>query len=118
MLPGRAVGCGIVGAMAEVRDIPDARQYEITVDGEHAGLIDYVDTEGQRILYHTEIDDKFGGQGLAGTLVEQALADTRAAGKRIVPVCPYIAKYVKRHHDYDDILDPVTPDALAAVKAR
>lgn len=104
--------------MADVRNIPDARQYEITVDGEHAGLIDYLDRDGQRILYHTEIDDKFGGQGLAATLVEQALTDTRSAGKRIVPVCPYIAKYVKRHHDFDDVLDAVTPEAIAAVENR
>ncbi|ORA27781.1 GNAT family N-acetyltransferase [Mycobacterium aquaticum] len=103
--------------MAEVRNIPAAHHYEITVDGEHAGLEAYVDSGDQRIFYHTEIDDKFGGQGLAGELVSAALTDARAAGKRIVPVCPYVAKYVKQHHDFDDILDPVTPEAIAAVEA-
>ncbi|MGV0744016.1 GNAT family N-acetyltransferase [Mycolicibacterium sp. XJ870] len=103
--------------MAEVRNIPEARHYEITVDGEHAGLVAYVDSDNQRILYHTEVDDKFEGQGLAATLVSEAMADTQAAGKRIVPVCPYIAKYVQRHHDFDDALDPVTPAALAAVES-
>lgn len=44
-----------------------------------------------------------------------ALADTRTAGLRIVPVCPYVAKYVQTHHEVDDLLDPVTPAALAAV---
>ena len=59
-----------------------------------------------------------GGKGLAGVLVSAALTDAREAGKRIVAVCPYVAKYVKTHHDFDDILDPVTPAALAAVEAR
>lgn len=103
--------------MAEVRNIPEAHHYEITVDGEHAGLEEYVDSGNQRIFYHTEIDEKFGGQGLAAELVSAALTDARAAGKRIVAVCPYVARYVTRHHDFDDILDPVTPEALAAVEA-
>jgi hypothetical protein len=34
-----------------------------------------------------------------------------------VQVCPYVAKYVTSHHDFDDILDPVTPAALDAVQA-
>jgi predicted GNAT family acetyltransferase len=101
-----------------VRNAPDARQYEIFVDGERAGLVAYVDTEGQRIFYHTEIDEKFGGRGLAGTLVTEALTDTRPTGKRVVAVCPYVAKFVQRHHDFDDILDPVTPEALSAVRAH
>lgn len=113
-----------MGAMPEtpdgtnVRHVAEANHYEITVAGEHAGLKAYVDAGDQRIFYHTEIDDKFGGRGLAGVLVSAALTDARAAGKRIVPVCPYVAKYVKTHHDFDDILDPVTPDALAAVEAQ
>lgn len=101
-----------------VRNVPEAHHYEIAVDGEHAGLEAYVDAGDQRIFYHTEIDDKFGGRGLAGVLVSAALTDARAAGKRIVAVCPYVAKYVKQHHDFDDILDDVTPAALDAVKAR
>lgn len=99
-----------------VRNVVEAHHYEITVDGEHAGLTAYVDTGDQRIFYHTEIVDRFGGHGLAGTLVSAALTDTRAAGKRIVAVCPYVAEYVGKHHDFDDILDPVTPAAIEAVK--
>ena len=63
------------------------------------------------------VEERFAGRGLAGQLVSAALADTRAVGKRIVPVCPYVAKYVKSHHDFDDIVDRVTPQALAAVRA-
>ncbi|MFV8048060.1 GNAT family N-acetyltransferase [Mycobacterium sp. 48b] len=103
--------------MAEVRNIPEASEYEITVDGKHAGLAAYVDSGDQRIFHHTEIDDEFGGQGLAGELVSAALTDARAAGKRIVAVCPYVAKYVQKHHDFDDALDAVTPEVLAAVEA-
>lgn len=36
----------------------------------------------------------------------------RASGKRIVPVCPYVAKYLNRHEEFNDITDPVTPEVL------
>ncbi|AWT51341.1 acetyltransferase [Mycolicibacterium smegmatis MKD8] len=107
---------GIVGTMAEIRDVPDAHHYELTVDGEHAGKLLYVDIGDQRVFHHTEVDDKFSGRGLAGELVSAGLGDTRAAGKRIVAVCPYVAKYVSRHHDFDDVLDPVTPEVTSAVE--
>jgi hypothetical protein len=32
-------------------------------------------------------------------------------------VCPYVKRYVGRHEEYADLVDPVTPDAVAAVRA-
>jgi predicted GNAT family acetyltransferase len=105
-----------------VADAPDNHRFEITADDERAGFTEYLDTALSgtkvRIFYHTEIDEKFGGRGLAGTLVESALISTRSTGRRIVPVCPYVRKFVGKHHEFDDIVDPVTPEALAAVEAR
>lgn len=94
------------------------KRYEISADGVRAGLTAYVDTDTQRIFYHTEIDDKFAGRGLASKLIAAALDDTRAAGKRIVAICPFVAAYVDKHHDFDDILDPITPQAHALVRAE
>lgn len=93
------------------------QRYEIAVDGEPAGFTAYLDDGEQRIFYHTEVPDRFGGRGLAGRVVSHALNDTRTAGLRIVPVCPYVAKWVRTHHDVDDVLDRVTPQALQAVQA-
>ncbi|GAA4481483.1 GNAT family N-acetyltransferase [Rhodococcus olei] len=98
-----------------VRDAGD--RYEIVVDGAVAGLTQYLDHGEQRIFFHTEVGERYEGQGLASILVHDALTDTVARGKRIVPICPYVAKYVRRHHDFDDNLDPVTPDAIAAVQS-
>ncbi|MGV4981147.1 GNAT family N-acetyltransferase [Streptomyces sp. NRAIS4] len=87
-------------------------RYEILVDGTRAGLTAYLDHGAQRVFYHTEVDDAFAGQGLASRLVQEALTDVRASGKRIVPVCPYVAKFLKKHEEFADITDPVTPDVL------
>ncbi|MFC3492134.1 GNAT family N-acetyltransferase [Glycomyces rhizosphaerae] len=101
-------------AVAEpvVRRVDAERLYEIAVDGARAGLTAYRDRGDQRIFYHTEVDKASARQGLASTLVEQALTDARAAGRRIVPVCPYVARFIKKHPEFADAVDQPTPQVL------
>jgi predicted GNAT family acetyltransferase len=86
--------------------------YEIRVDGALAGVAQFRDRDSQRVFFHTEIAEAFQGKGLSSVLIGEALTDTRAAGMRIVPVCPAVAAYLKRHDEYADITDTVTPDVL------
>ncbi len=97
------------------------RLFTIAVDGVTAGLASFIDHESQRIFLHTEVKAAFEGRGLASILVAEALTATRTDGLRVVPVCPMVAAYVTKHHDFDDIVDPVTPrieDWLAAQRHR
>ncbi|GAA3687219.1 GNAT family N-acetyltransferase [Streptomyces iranensis] len=93
-------------------------RYGILVDGERAGLTAYRDRGEQRVFHHTEVGDAFAGQGLAALLVERALTDVRDSGKRMVPVCSYVAKFVEKHGEFADITDPVTPDVLRWLEAE
>jgi uncharacterized protein len=70
------------------------------------------DRGNQRVFYHTEVDERFGGRGLATILVNEALEATRADGKRVVAVCPMVAAFLKKHTEFRDITDPVTPEIL------
>ncbi|GAA1502736.1 N-acetyltransferase [Streptomyces albidochromogenes] len=99
-----------------VRRVDSGHRYEILVDGESAGHTAYRDRDDQRVFHHTEIGDAFAGQGLAAVLVQRALSDVRASGKRIVPVCPYVAKFLTKHDEFADITDPVTTDVLRWLK--
>lgn len=85
----------------EVRRDAAKSRYEVYLDGELAGVAEYV-TRGIRIIFtHTEIDEAFGGHGLGSILVREALDDAVSRGATIVPVCPFVAAYVKKHHDWD-----------------
>ncbi|MFJ7983802.1 GNAT family N-acetyltransferase [Streptomyces sp. NPDC096351] len=95
-----------------VRRVDPRHRYEILVDEQRAGITAYRDREDRRVFFHTEIDEAYAGRGLASVLVEQALTDVRASGMRIVPVCPYVAKFLKKHEEFADITDPVTPEVL------
>jgi len=93
-----------------VKRVDAEHLYEILVDDKRAGLTAYRDRGEQRVFFHTEIDDAFAGRGLAAQLVQQALTDVRATGKRIVPVCPYVAAFLEKHHEFADLTDPVTAE--------
>lgn len=79
----------------------------------------YVDVEAdggtQRVLFHTAVSEDYAGQGLASVLVRAAIEDTIARGFRIVPVCPYVAKWFVKHPEYDEHVIAVTPAHLRAV---
>ena len=92
-------------------------QFTIAVDGHEIGLTAFVDHDDQRIFHHTEVGDDYEGRGLATILVGEALAATRSAGKRIVPVCELVANYLDKHSDFDDIVDPATDDTEQFVRA-
>lgn len=93
-------------------------RFQISLEGEPAGHTRFVDVEGRRVFFHTEIDPAHSGKGLGVTLVRWALEATRAEGLRIVAVCPFVRKYVSRHEEWADVVDPATPAALAAIPRR
>jgi len=67
----------------------------------------------QRIFYHTVVNEEYGGQGLAGKLATEALDQTVAEGLRIVPVCPFIKKFLLKHTEYEAHVTRPTPAHLA-----
>lgn len=82
-----------------VTDDSAAQQIELTVDGVTAFIAYRVD--GERIIFtHTEVPDEFCGQGIGSALVGGALDLARQRGLEVVPLCPFVASYVQRHHEY------------------
>jgi predicted GNAT family acetyltransferase len=89
---------------ARVEDNPDELRYELHVDGDLVGEIRYRRQEGALALVHTEIDPALEGQGLGAVLVRGALDDLRARGELVVPVCPYVRTFIRRHPEYADLV--------------
>lgn len=79
-------------------------RYEIAVDGLRAGVT-VAREEGDHVVFpHTEIDEAYEGQGLAGQLVTYALDDVRARGKKVVAQCPYVKRFIEKRPEYQDLL--------------
>jgi predicted GNAT family acetyltransferase len=99
-----------------VRHNPDRQRFEILDAGNVIGKAAYKDYDGgaspQRIFYHTVINEEYGGQGLAGQLATVALDETVSAGTGIVPVCPFIKKFLAKHPEYEGSTVRVAPAHL------
>jgi len=85
-----------------VVDNTDEGRYEVWSGGKLAGMAFYEERGNLTVFTHTEIDDAFAGQGLGKLLAAGALDDVVAKGRTIVPVCPFIAGYLKKHPDYEE----------------
>jgi uncharacterized protein len=95
--------------MADMADITVVRddakhRYEARLDGQVAGFAAFRVKPDQIVMWHTEVDPAFEGRGIGSALARGALDDIRARGEKVVVQCPFIAAYVKRHPEYEDIL--------------
>jgi len=88
----------------QVHDAPERGRYELTLDGQLAGVAFYARGEGEITLRHTEVDDRFEGRGLGSRLARTVLDDARARGLRVVPLCPFMAGYIRTHPEYQDLV--------------
>ena len=83
----------------------DENRYELMLDGERIGLIDFEREDEQVVaLTHTEVDKAHGGQGYGAQLADFALRDIRDSGLLVRPVCPFIAKHIERNAEFGTIL--------------
>ncbi|MBT2550529.1 GNAT family N-acetyltransferase [Arthrobacter sp. ISL-65] len=107
-------------ATITVRNTPERHRYEILDGDAIIGKAHYLPHDGnkgrERIFYHTTVSEDYAGQGLAARLVQEALDDTLAAGIAVVPVCPYVKVWLRKHPDYQPLMTPVHPEHLTAVE--
>lgn len=94
----------MMAEQTEVRDNRDENRYEIQLDGQLVGLADYIIAADVVTIPHTETSPAFGGRRLASTLVKFSLDDIRARGLRVRPSCPFVAVYIAKNPEYQDLL--------------
>jgi len=74
-------------------------RFEIYLDGELAGFAEFKLRDGKMALPHTEIDPKFGGQGLGSALIQYVLDDAAIKKLLVAPYCPFVSKYIGKNPD-------------------
>jgi uncharacterized protein len=87
-----------------VRDEPEHSRFEIRVGEDVAGIAAYHLHGSVADFTHTKIDDAFEGRGLGSRLIRAALDDTRAAGRQVLPHCPFVRAFIEKHSEYADLV--------------
>lgn len=87
-----------------VTDAPESKRFEVTVDGELAGFLLYRSRKGLLALVHTEVGNRFEGRGLGGRIARFALDKAREEGLAVLPFCPFVSDWMKRHPEYVDLV--------------
>jgi hypothetical protein len=87
-----------------VHDNPGKLRYELLLDDDIVGEILYRLTPDAVVLVHTEVSPALEHKGLGARLVAGALDDIRARRLNVVPMCPFVRSYIRRHPDYGDLV--------------
>jgi len=97
----------MTSADTQVRRNDEAQCYELIVNGQPCGTARYQEEGDCTIFTHTDVDPSLSGQGLGSRLASGALEDVRARNRGVVARCSFIAEYIARHPQWQDLL----PDA-------
>jgi predicted GNAT family acetyltransferase len=87
-------------------DNPEQSRYEMHVDGELAGFVTYHRRDQAISLLHTQVEPAFRGDHLATQLARFALDDAAKRNLAVLPFCPYISSWIRKHPEYADLVPP------------
>ncbi len=94
---------------AEITHDAPHHRFFAEIDG-HLAYVHYRLAPGVITFTHTEVAPELGGRGLGSALARAGLDYARAAGLKVVAKCPFVAAYMRRHHEFDDLLaEPLPP---------
>lgn len=94
---------GLPASPAGVSDNLEQQRFELALAGGALARIDYRRTGEVLWLDHAEVPPTFAGQGVGSALVRGALELARARGERVVPVCGFVAAWMRRHPEFDSL---------------
>lgn len=82
----------------------ETHRFEIHVES-HKAFIDYKERPGKITLIHTEAEPELEGKGAATAVIEKTLEYLEQHNYKLVPLCPLVFAYIKRHPDWKRIVD-------------
>jgi predicted GNAT family acetyltransferase len=84
------------GSETPVVDNKAEQRYELWQDG-HMAFVTYDLEEGAIAFLHTVVPPELGGKGVGTRLARAVLADARARGLKVIPHCPFVTAFIRRH---------------------
>ena len=80
-------------------DNEEKKQYQFQIDGLTPKL-EYIKVQDKIYLTHTEVPKELEGKGIGSALIGQVLQDIEQKELTLVPLCPFVAMYIKKHPEW------------------
>jgi hypothetical protein len=90
--------------MDEIVDNTAMHRFEMQVEDDIA-VSYYQEQDGRVVLLHTEVPQRFSGQGVGSRLAHAVFETLKARGRRVVAKCPFMSTYATKHSEYLAMLD-------------
>jgi predicted GNAT family acetyltransferase len=87
----------------ELTDNKSQEQFEMVTDG-FLSRIEYKIMGNKIFLTHTEVPHELEGKGVGSKIVKAALEEVESRGLKLIPLCPFVASYIKRHPEWERLL--------------
>ncbi|MDC6387654.1 GNAT family N-acetyltransferase [Maribacter sp. PR1] len=87
----------------KVTDNPSKKRYEAVVD-DSLVFIEYIKTKEKIYLTHTEVPSALEGKGIGSSLVLEVLEDVERQDLTLIPLCPFVALYLKKHPEWKKLV--------------
>jgi hypothetical protein len=87
----------------EVRQNTDDSRFELKVEGQTA-VLEYSLQADTITFIHTEVPSELEGRGIGSRLARAGLEYAREKALKVVPVCDFVAAFIGRHAEYQDLL--------------
>ena len=85
------------GMEVTVTNVPQSERYEARLGDDVAGFTAYRERPRLIAFMHTEVDPRFEGRGVGSVLVREALQDAASRELAVLPFCPFVNSYIRRH---------------------
>ena len=90
----------------EFTDNEAAHRFELRVKGELAAFSEYNVLKNGLLFTHTEVLPGFEGRGIGSAIATYALEHARRESLAVIPVCHFIAGFLRKHPEYQDLVTP------------
>lgn len=87
----------------ELTDNKEKKQFEMVTD-RYASRIEYMIMGNKIFLTHTEVPSELEGKGIGSKIILLALEEIERRNLKLIPLCPFVAKYITKHPEWNRIL--------------
>jgi predicted GNAT family acetyltransferase len=90
----------------QLSDNQEKHRFELHAGGELVAFAEYDLLKTGMLFSHTEVLPEYEGRGYGSAIARHALDEVRRRSLMAIPACPFIAAFLRKNPDYQDLVTP------------